>query len=115
MMLATVEVFRSWAGAAAASVPTGLVQQCLAEAESALAADVGAPVHVIAAHPDAVVIAVGDVLRRAANLLARRNSPEGVAGVGDLGYIQVPANDPGSFHAVRRIRRHLGIPWVLAV
>jgi hypothetical protein len=112
--LIDIPTFRAWAGAGADSVPDVLVQLCLDEAESALVADVRAPVATITADPDAAVIARGDVLRRTANLLARRNSPEGVAGVGDDGLITVPSGDPGSPAAVRRIQRILRIERVVA-
>lgn len=109
------EEFRAWAGAnVPATVPGSLVAACLEEAEAALVADVGcSTVNDITSHPDAARIAYGDMLRRTSNLLARRNSPEGIAGVGDDGMITVPSGDPGSPAAVRRIRRYLGIPVVV--
>lgn len=111
--LVTVEQFRVWAGAAVQTVPDQLVQDCLDEAEAGIVADVFGPdsgsIDTIAANPNARAIATGDEKRRAANLLARRNSPEGYAGAGDDGIIVVPAGDPGSPAAARRIRRILKI------
>lgn len=111
--LVTVEQYRLWAGAASQSTPDELVQMCLDEAEAGIVADVFGPdsgdIDTIVDEPKAVPIARGDEMRRAANLLARRNSPEGYAGAGDDGIIAVPSGDPGSPAAVRRIRRILGI------
>ena len=108
--LVTVEEFRDWSGAATASVPDELVQQCLDEAEAGIVADTGIlTIDEVIVVIEAGVIARGDEMRRAANLLARRNSPEGIAGAGDDGIIAVPAGDPGSPAATRRIRRILGI------
>lgn len=111
MAMVTVEDFRGWAGAAYSTVPDGLAAACLDEAEAALWSDVGCDLPMdLTSSPQAAAIARGDVLRRAANILARRNSPEGVAGVGDMGIITVPSGDPGSPAAVRRLRRILGMP-----
>lgn len=113
MTLVTIEQFRVWAGAATQTVPDELVQTCLDEAEAGIVADVfghdDGSITAILANPRAAAIALGDEMRRAANLLARRNSPEGYAGAGDDGIIAVPAGDPGSPAAARRIRRLLGI------
>ncbi len=115
--LADVDDFRLWAGAASTTVPDNLVQQCLDEAEAGLVSDVGVLTveEIIAGSAAAVAIAKGDEQRRAANLLARRNSPEGFAGAGEDGYIPVPAGDPGSAQAVRRIRRLLGMQPVVVI
>lgn len=113
--LVTVSQIRAYSGATIGHLPDDVVQECLDEAEAGLAADVRKPLDIIAAHPQASAVAVGDIKRRTANLLARRNSPEGVAGVGDTGIIPVPADDPGTSRAVLRIRRLLDIPRALAV
>jgi hypothetical protein len=112
--LVTVQQFRTWAGAATQTVPDELVQMCLDEAEAGIVVDVFGPsgagsIYTIKEDALASPIARGDEMRRAANLLARRNSPEGYAGAGDDGIITVPAGDPGSPAAVRRIRRILRI------
>lgn len=115
MSLVSADEFRDYSGASLSTTGDDVVVAVLAEAHAGLAADVGVDVAQIAAHPDARAIAVGDIQRRAANLLARRNSPEGVAGVGDMGVITVPSGDPGSPRAVARIQRLLGIPRAWAV
>lgn len=108
--LVTVAEFRAWAGAASASVPDELIQDCLDEAEAGIVADTGVTsIDQVITNLDANPIGRGDEMRRAANLLARRNSPEGYAGAGDDGIITVPAGDPGSHAATRRIRRILKI------
>ena len=112
--LVSVEQFRLWAGAAVQTVPDDLVTICLDEAEAGIVADVfgktEGSITAIVAEPSAAAIAVGDEMRRAANILARRNSPEGYAGAGEEGIIiAVPAGDPGSAAAARRIRRLLGL------
>lgn len=112
-VLVDVPMYRLWAGAATQTAPDDLVQMCLDEAEAAIVVDVFGPsaggIDTIVGNEVAADIARGDELRRAANLLARRNSPEGYAGAGDDGIITVPAGDPGSPVAVRRIRRVLGV------
>ena len=109
-VLVTVEEFRLQYGAGTASTSDELIQQCLDEAEAGIVADVGVgSIYDIVANQDVKAIARGDELRRAANFLARRNSPEGIAGAGDDGFLTVPAGDPSSPQAVRRIRRMLGI------
>lgn len=108
--LVTVEDFREWSGAGSSSSSDELIQQCLDEAEAGIAADVGVrSIDEIVTVLEANAVARGDEMRRAANFLARRNSPEGIAGAGDDGVIAVPAGDPGSASATRRIRRILGI------
>lgn len=108
-LLVGVDAFREYAGIGA-SVADDVLADALDEAEAQLVADVGcASVADILAVEAAVPIAAGDVRRRAANLFARRNSPEGIAGSGDDGVITVPAGDPGSPAAVRRLRRLLRI------
>lgn len=115
MPLVTVDEFRAWAGAQAASVPDLLIEYTLAESEVALAQEVDAPLHEIEAHQGAAVIARGDVLRRSSNLLAARNSPEGTAGNGEYGsVITIPSAHPTSQRAVRQIRACLGIPEAVA-
>ena len=111
----TVGMFRMWAGVnVPGSVPDVLILMCLDEAESALVADVGCgTVDVIAANPEANPIGAGEVCRRAQNLLAKRNSPEGSAGTGEEGFIAIPSIPSGSLAAVRQIKKHLGIPVVV--
>lgn len=113
--LVDIPTFRLWAGAnVPGSVSDELVQMCLDEAESALVADVGCHiVDVIAANLDAAPIGSGEVCRRAQNLLAKRNSPDGSAGSGEEGFISIPAVPSGSLAAVRQIKKHLAIPIVV--
>ena len=115
-VLVTIPEFRAWAGATS-TVPDELVQGCLDEAEAGLVADVGVATveAIVAGSAAAVAIARGDEMRRAANLHARRSSPEGFAGSGEDGVIPIPAGDPGSPAAVRRIRRLLGMQPVVAI
>lgn len=115
MSLVTVPDFRTWAGAnVPASVPDALIKQCLDEAEAGIVADVGATVADIEQNLMALDIAVGEEKRRANRLLARRNSPEGVAGVGDAGVIAIPVRDADSQRAVWGIRSHLAVPEGIA-
>lgn len=113
--LETVAGFRGWATVnVPANVPDTLIQACLDEAEAGLVADVlCGTVDRIITNIDANPIGVGEVRRRAQNLLGRRNSPEGVAGVGQDGFVMIPASPPGSAIAVRQIKQHLGIPLVV--
>lgn len=108
--LVTVDEMREYA-----SIGTGTtdatIQAALDEAEAALVADVGVPsVGAIGIDPAASAIARGDEMRRAAHLLSRRNSPEGIAGAGDDGIITVPAVNPGSANSVQQIKMLLGLP-----
>jgi hypothetical protein len=114
--LVDITSYRTWAGASVGSVPDSLIQQSLDEAESGLVADVGCgTVDAIVVNLDANAVAVGEVQRRTNNLLAKRNSPEGVAGVGDMGVISIPSTPAGSMASVRQIKQHLGIPLVVAL
>lgn len=112
MPLVTPEEFREWSGAnLPASVPDTLIADSLAEAEAALLAEVNlSSVAELAMNPAAEAIARGDEMRRASRLLARRNSPEAVAGVGSEGIIAIPSRDPDSAAAVRQIRAILLVP-----
>lgn len=112
-VLVDVDDFRRWAGAAVASVPDELVQACLDEAEAALAAEVQTTIAAVAADPAAAAIGTGDVYRRAARLLARRNSPEGIAGTAEF-QVTIPVRDPDSARAVAEIRNILAVPIVIA-
>lgn len=93
-----------------ASVPDTLIADSLNEAEGSLVAEVGAAISTIASDPNALSIARGDEFRRAARLLARRNSPEAIAGAGSEGVIAIPSRDPDSAAAVRQIRAILLVP-----
>lgn len=112
MSVVTVADFRSWAGAnLPASVPDALIQECLDEAESGIAADTGATVDAIESEPLALDVLRGEEKRRANRLLARRNSPEGIAGAGTDGLAyQIPVRDADSQRAVWTIRSHLAVP-----
>lgn len=111
MSLVTVAEFRIWAGAnLPSSVPDVLVQECLDEAEAGIVADIGATVAGIQANPQALDVALGEEKRRANRLLARRNSPEGIAGAGADGIIAIPVRDADSQRAVWAIRSHLAVP-----
>lgn len=87
------------------SADDATLRAVLDEAHAELVADTRLPVARIAVVPEAAALAVGEVVRRAQNLLARGNSPEGVLGVGELGPVPVPAGPPGSARTVQRIRR----------
>lgn len=113
--LVTVSQVRAYSGPTIGHLSDDVVQECLDEAEAGLIADLGVDMAAVMQHPDARHVAVGDVKRRTANLLARRNSPEGVAGVGDMGIVPVPADDPQTSRSVLRIKRLLGIKRALAV
>lgn len=111
MSVVSVPEFRAWAGAnVPASVSDELVQMCLDEAEAGMLADIGATLGEVTLHPHAINIAKGDETRRASRLLARRNSPEGIAGAGAEGVISIPARDPDSAASVRQIRALLMVP-----
>ena len=111
MPLVTVDEFRSWAGAnLPSSVPDALVEECLREAEAGIIADTGATIADIQGDPSALDIALGEEKRRANRLLARRNSPEGIAGAGADGIIAIPVRDADSQRAVWAIRSHLAVP-----
>lgn len=112
MSLVTVEEFRVWAGAnLPASVADVLIQECLDEAESGIVADTGSTVADIQANALALDVALGEEKRRANRLLARRNSPEGIAGAGADGLIiNIPTRDADSQRAVWAIRSHLAVP-----
>ena len=106
--LVTVEEFQLWSGAS--NIPDSLIQSCLDEAEASLLADLGITVADIRADPEATGVAYNEEMRRAQRFLARRNSPEGLAGAGDLGLIQIPTRDPDSQYAIWRIAALLGLP-----
>jgi hypothetical protein len=112
MTLVSVADFRAWSGAnIPASVPDALIQDCLDEAEAGIAAETGAKIEDIGAHLLARAEAVGEEKRRANRLLARRNSPEGVAGAGSDGLIYtIPVRDADSQRAVWHIQAHLLVP-----
>lgn len=111
--LVTIAQFRAWSGAATSTVPDSLIQQVLNEAEAGITVDIDSPIGEVLGNPAAHALASGEELRRASRLLARRNSPEGVAGMGDLGFT-VPVRDPDSFRTVSAIRTLLGISEVVA-
>ena len=113
--LETVAGFRAWAGTnIPGNVPDQLIQDELDEAESMLVADVRCgTVDAIIVNLDANPIGLGEVRRRAQNLLAKRNSPEGFSGTGEEGFITIPAVPSGALSAVRQIKTHLGIPIVV--
>jgi hypothetical protein len=103
-----------WSGAVAATVPDDLILACVAEAETALAVEVGVPLDEMMGNSDAAWLAHGELMRRAARLLARRNTPESVASVGTDGYMQVPSRDPDSAASVRQLRALLLAPEGIA-
>lgn len=103
--LVSVQQFRAYAGAnVPASVPDQLIQTVLDEAESGIAQETAQPLTAIQANAAALAIATGEELRRGSRLLARRNSPEGIAGIGSEGTIGIPVRDPDSGNAIRQIR-----------
>ena len=107
--LVTADDFRLWAGVSAVTVPDSLIQQCLDEAESGLLADLGdVDILDVKTSKQAKPVATGEVLRRAARFLARRNSPESIAGTGDFSVI-VPSRDPDSQRAVWALTQILGL------
>lgn len=110
MIAPGTDEFRAWSGAGTASVPDSLIQACLDEAVSGLVADLGVDPALVAADPAAAAIAHGEILRRASRLLARRNSPEALAGMGELGAVTIPSRDPDSTRAVWAIKSLLVIP-----
>lgn len=113
--LATVPDFRAWSGAnTPASVPDALIQNCLDEAESGIVADLGVGIETVALYAPAIAIAHGEELRRASRLLARRNSPESIAGAGEAGLITIPSRDPDSARAIQQIKALLLIPEPVA-
>ena len=110
-VLVSTADFRLWSGAnLPASVPDSLISDCLDEAEAGITAEVGLSISSIQLHADAVAIARGDEFRRASRLLARRNSPEGIAGAGGEGVISIPSRDPDSAGSVRSIKALLLVP-----
>lgn len=111
-ILVSVPEFKVWSGAG--MVPDMLIQACLDEAEASIVADLGAPIPVIRTVPEAESVAYNETLRRAQRFLARRNSPEGLAGAGDLGFIQIPTRDPDSQYAIWRLQALLAIPEGIA-
>lgn len=112
-VLVTVPEFREWAGISDA-VSDDVLAVSLDEAEAAIAADVGVPVADMIASADAVAVARGEELRRANRLLARKNSPEGIAGAGLEGIITLPSRDPDSQRAVWVIQAILDVPQGVA-
>ena len=111
-VLVSVPDFRSWSGAnLPASVADTLITDCLDEAESGVVAEVGVTdITAIQVNAAATAIARGDVFRRASRLLARRNSPEGIAGAGGEGVIGIPSRDPDSAGSVRSIKALMLVP-----
>lgn len=107
--LVTVATFRAWAGAGLNTVSDELIGLTLAESEAGLQADLGTDIAVIQVSDVAVALATGEVLRRTARLLARRNSPESVSGFGDLALI-TPSRDPDSARTLTAIRAALVLP-----
>ena len=101
--LVSVADFRSWAGASVSTVPDHLIQQCLDEAEAGIAVDIDSTIDQVQGEPRALALATGEELRRAGRLLARRNSPEGILGYGEL-VATVPVRDPDSFRTISAIR-----------
>lgn len=116
MTYATRDELREWLGTNAVS--TTLLDICLDEAESSLRADLGVVVgpdpDPILADAEALTIARGEVLRRAQRNLARRNSPEGISGLGDLGAFRVPVRDPDSQVSMNRLRAILVLGFGVA-
>ena len=112
-MLGTVAEFRLWSGSSTATVPDALVQMCLDEAEAGIAADLSVPIPDIQLDPEALALAKGEEMRRASRLLARRNSPEAVSGVGDA-LFTIPSRDPDSARTLQAIRALLLIPEGIA-
>jgi hypothetical protein len=113
--LVTVQQFREWAGAnVPQTVPDSLIDQILNESESAIAQETQQPLTAIQGNPAALAIATGEELRRASRLLSRRNSPEGVAGMGESGLISISSRDPDSGNAIRQIRSILLTPEAVA-
>ena len=109
-ILVSVAEFRAWAGTnVPAQVPDALIAECLDEAEAGIVSEAGSPIDLIAAHPLAGAEATGEEKRRAQNLLAKRNSPEGVAGMGVEGYISIPAIPVGGQRVIWHIRQHLQV------
>ena len=113
--LVTVEAYRQWAGASTATVPDGVIQASLDEAENGMLIDVGITMSVLweqggvpcsPGSVSATSLATGEVMRRASRLLARRNSPEGVAGYGDV-VIGISSRDPDSARTIQALRSAL--------
>lgn len=114
-VLVSVAQFREWSGAnTPASVSDSLVQMSLDEAENALLTEAGTTIDTVLSSPAATAISKGDTMRRASRLLARRNSPEAIAGAGEAGLIIVPSRDPDSAASVRQIKAILMIPEAVA-
>jgi len=110
-VLVSVADFRLWSGAnLPASVPDSLISDCLDEAEAGICAETGVTVAAIQLDAAATAIARGDEFRRASRLLARRNSPEGIAGAGSEGVIQISSRDPDSAASIRTIKALLLVP-----
>ena len=113
MALVTVDEFRAWSGTAPASVTDSVIEACLAEAEAGLVADVGLSITAIIVNDGAAALAYGEELRRGSRLLARRNSPEAVSGMGDAMFT-IPVRDPDSARTVLEIKALLNVPYVVA-
>lgn len=108
-VLVDVSTFREWAGISDA-VSDVVLALTLDEAEAAIAADVGEPLQAIIANAAAANVARGEELRRANRLLARKNSPEALAGAGAETVITIPSRDPDSQRSVWTIQSILGTP-----
>ena len=112
--LVSITDYRVWMGPSLpATTPDSVVQMCLDSSEAGLVADVGAVIDAIITNLEANALARKDIMLRTSNELAKRNSPEGVAGVGEEGFISIPATPAGSISTVRQIKRHLRIPVVV--
>lgn len=110
MALISNDEFRAWVGHA--NLPDAVVGVVVAEAEASLLADLGlTDTSEIEANTQALAVATGEELRRAQRFLARKNSPEGIAGGGEYG-IAVPIRDPDSQVSIWRLMELLdiGIP-----
>jgi hypothetical protein len=86
----------------------------LDEAEAGIVADLGVGVTEIQSVAEAEAIAVGEELRRASRLLARRNSPEAIAGAGEMGVVAIPVRDPDSARSIWAIQALLGSRFAVA-
>lgn len=113
MALVTVAEFRAWSGAATGSVSDAVIEACLEEAEAGLVADTQLTIGAIVVNPDAAALAYGEELRRGSRLLARRNSPEAISGMGDA-IFTIPVRDPDSARTVLEIQALLNVPIVVA-
>lgn len=112
-ILVQIPEFRAWAGVSLGNVSDAVIGACLDEAEAGLCADLGLQVADLTAVDQAHDLAVGEELRRASRLLARRSSPESVSGAGEFSII-IPSRDPDSARTLSAIRAVLVIPEAVA-